>query len=173
MKYLPLVFIFWLISCTTSSQKGEGQEVVTNSIRDNADFTKIDFHTHYSYDREYFMPLLKKWNMQTLLIDVPKEDLVQNDTLWAALKAQYHKYPEQFYLCAGFESSNIDDPEFANKIIAKLEDDFTNGARMVKVWKIHGMVTKDASGKYIQIDDPRIQAIWDYLEKYTCDCPHR
>ena len=163
MKYLPLVFIFLLISCTTSSQKGEGQEVVTNSIRDQADFTKIDFHTHYRYDREYLMPLLKKWNMQTLLIDVPKEDLVQNDTLWAALKAQYHKYPEQFYLCAGFESSNIDDPEFANKIIAKLEDDFTNGARMVKVWKIHGMVTKDASGKYIQIDDPRIQAIWDYL----------
>jgi predicted TIM-barrel fold metal-dependent hydrolase len=163
MKYLLFVFVLWLSSCNTPSQTGEGQEAVTNSPRNQVDFKKIDFHTHYRYERKYLIPLLKKWNMQTLLIDVPKEDLVQNDTLWAALKAQYKKYPDQFYLCTGFESSNIDDPDFTNKIIAKLEDDFANGAQMVKVWKIHGMVTKDASGKYIQIDDPRIQPIWDYL----------
>ncbi|MDH5400116.1 MAG: amidohydrolase [Cyclobacteriaceae bacterium] len=165
MKYIPFILAFWLLACNAPSQKEETKEEVSSQPRNQADFKKIDFHTHYRYDREYLVPLLKKWNMQTVLIDVPKEDLIQNDTLWAAMKAQYNKHPDQFYLCAGFESSNIDDPEFANKIIAKLEDDFANGARMVKVWKIHGMVTKDASGKYIQIDDPRIQPVWDHLTK--------
>lgn len=163
MKYLPLFFILFLISCGKPSKKNEGQEAIKSTIRNQENYKKIDFHTHYRYDREFLVPLLKKWNMQTVLVDVPKEDLEQNDILWEAIKVQYNKYPDQFFLCAGFESSNIDDPQFANKIIAKLEDDLANGARMVKVWKIHGMVTKDASGKYIQIDDPRIQPIWDFL----------
>lgn len=163
MKYIPFILVFWLFSCSSPSKKEDTKEETISSARKQKDFKKIDFHTHYRYDREYLIPMLQEWNMQTVIIDVPKEDLVQNDTLWTALKEQYKKYPDQFFLCAGFESSNIDDPEFAQKIIAKLEDDFDNGARMVKVWKIHGMVTKDASGKYIQIDDPRIQPIWDFL----------
>ncbi len=34
---------------------------------------------------------------------------------------------------------------------------------MVKVWKVHGMEIKDAAGKYVQIDDSRMQPIWDFL----------
>ena len=34
---------------------------------------------------------------------------------------------------------------------------------MVKVWKEIGMGIQDASGTFIQIDDPRFQPIWDYL----------
>ena len=162
MKYLSLLFMFFLISCSTPSKKSEGQ-AKNDAVRKQDDYKKIDFHTHYRYDREWLVPLLNEWNMQTVIVDVPKEDLEMNEILWRAIKEQYNKYPDQFFLCAGFESSNIDDPKFADKIIAKLKDDIANGARMVKVWKIHGMVTKDASGKYIQIDDPRIQPVWDFL----------
>ena len=158
MKYFPLLFVVWFFSCSSPS-------TTENVERKQEDFKKIDFHSHYTFDRDFLLPLLKKWNMQTVLVDVPKEDLVENDTMWTALKKQYKKHPEQFFLCTGFESSNIDDPEFADKIIAKLEDDFANGARMVKVWKIHGMVTKDSSGHYIQIDDERIQPIWNHLSQ--------
>jgi predicted TIM-barrel fold metal-dependent hydrolase len=31
------------------------------------------------------------------------------------------------------------------------------------VWKDIGMEVKDASGRYVQIDDPRFQPIWDFL----------
>jgi len=163
MKYLPFLLVFVLLACSTSTKKVKDQEEASSAHVDLKSMKKIDFHTHYRYDREFLMPLLKKWNMQTVLVDVQKEDLEQNTVLWEALKTQYNKYNDQFFLCASFESSNIDDPDFAKKIIAKLEDDIASGARMVKVWKVHGMVTKDASGKYIQIDDPRIQPIWDFL----------
>ena len=154
---LSVILILFIQSCTPPASE------VTPRKQEN--YKKIDFHAHYRYDREYLLPLLESWNMQALLVDVAKEDSAMNLRQWEALKTQYNKYPNQFYLCASFESSNIDDPSFAEKIIEKLEDDFANGARMVKVWKVHGMVTRDSSGHFIQIDDPRIQPVWDYLTK--------
>ena len=81
MKYLPLLFILCLISCSNPPKKNESQEEVKNTIRKQEDYKKIDFHTHYRYDREFLVPLLKKWNMQAVIIDVPKEDLEQNELL--------------------------------------------------------------------------------------------
>ncbi|NNE77754.1 MAG: amidohydrolase family protein, partial [Pricia sp.] len=53
---------------------------------------------------------------------------------------------------------------FAEKEIARLGQEIENGAKMVKVWKNFGMVTKDAGGNFIQIDDVRLQPIWDFLK---------
>ena len=78
MKYLPLLFILFLISCSNPPKKNENQAVVKNTIRSQEDYKKIDFHTHYRYDRAWLVQLLKKWNMQTVIVDVPKEDLEQN-----------------------------------------------------------------------------------------------
>ena len=159
-----LLFALVVFSCKqTTEQSAEDQKEEETIERSQKDFKKIDFHAHYRYDRDFLLPLLREWNMQALLVDVAKEDTAMNSKMWGLLKGMYNKYQDQFFLCASFESSNIDDPEFANKIIAKLEKDFEAGARMVKVWKVHGMVTKDKAGNYIQIDDPRIQPVWDYL----------
>ena len=126
------------------------------------DFQKIDIHTHYRYDRNYIVPLLQKWNMRTVLVDVARKDTGSLNR-WNALKTQFKKYPDQFFLCSSFEASDIDNPEFAKNTINKLREDLAFGAVMVKVWKNHGMVITDKSGKYIQIDDPRIQPVWDFL----------
>ena len=134
-------------------------------VRKQEDFKKIDIHTHYRYDKDFLIPLLDKWNMKTLLVEVALVDSTgeRKKERWEALKAQFNKYKNHFYLCAAFESSGIDDPDFAINIIEMLKENIASGARMVKVWKNHGMVIKDATGAYIQIDDPRIQPVWDYL----------
>ena len=44
-----------------------------------------------------------------------------------------------------------------------MSQEIDEGAMMVKVWKNFGMVTKDANDQYIQIDDARLQPIWDFL----------
>jgi predicted TIM-barrel fold metal-dependent hydrolase len=75
----------------------------------------------------------------------------------------YRAEPKRLMLCASFDATLIDAPDFAEKVVEQLRLDIVDGATMVKVWKEIGMVIKDASGAFIQIDDPRFQPIWDFL----------
>jgi predicted TIM-barrel fold metal-dependent hydrolase len=37
---------------------------------------------------------------------------------------------------------------------------------MVKVWKDLGLEVRDKAGRFVQIDDPRLQPVWDYLSAH-------
>lgn len=143
------------VAAGCSDESGESSE--TSSLRD---IPKIDIHTHYDYPREYLVPLLEEWNMRAVIVEVVKEPTRQR---WAAMKAHEAQEPEHFILATSFDASNIDEPNFAEEVIAGLKEDLAAGAKMVKVWKNVGIVYKDESGEYIQIDDPRFQPIWDFL----------
>ena len=125
--------------------------------------SKIDIHAHYRFDREFLIPLLDELNMQSLLVDVVRTDRGVEKRSWAPYLDMQASHPSHFYLCSGFNAQGIDDPSYAEKIIDRLKKEIQDGARMVKVWKNFGMVHKDATGRFIQIDDHRLQPIWDFL----------
>ncbi len=162
MKNPALLFsvLFLFYSCQQPKQEQLPNEPKSLNQKD---FQKIDFHSHYRYDRQCLDSLLEKWNMSTVLVDVARTDVDRNNELWDALKIQYQKYSDRYYLCTSFAALEIDSPGFAQKIIEKLENDIEFGAIMVKVWKVHGMEIKDETGQYVQIDDSRLQPIWDFL----------
>ncbi len=131
---------------------------------DEGTLKKIDVHTHFKYSREYLPEFFKKWNMQGVLVDVYREDSKGIVRSWDEYLTHAQTYPEMFRLCSAIIGVGIDAPDYAQKTIEQLSREIDSGARMVKVWKNFGMVTQDASGKYIQIDDPRLQPIWDFLK---------
>ncbi len=108
--------------------------------------------------------LFEKWNMQGVLVDVSKADSKGIGRSWSEYVAHAKTQSNVFFLCSSLIGVGIDAPDFAEKQIARLEKEINEGARMVKVWKNFGMVTKDASGTFIQIDDVRLQPIWDFLK---------
>ena len=124
---------------------------------------KIDVHSHFRYSRSYLPKFFNKWNMQSVLVDVAIAKTTGTKRSWINYLAQEKNNPELFFLCSSLIGTNIDSPDFALLAIEQLEQEIGAGAKMVKVWKNFGMVTKDASGKFIQIDDKRLQPIWDYL----------
>ena len=79
------------------------------------------------------------------------------------IHALEEKYPDRFFLCTAFDAYGISEPDYAEKIIARLQEEIAAGAQLVKVWKNFGMVHQDAEGNFVQIDDPRLQPIWDFL----------
>lgn len=103
--------------------------------------------------------------MQAVLVDVAKADSTGIDRSWDAYVENSKSNPESFWLCSSLIGVGIDDPDFAKDNIGRLQREIDSGARMVKVWKNFGLVTKDNSGKFIQIDDPRLQPIWDFLKE--------
>ncbi len=124
---------------------------------------RIDVHAHYRHPRTFLQPLLESWNMRAVLVDVALPDVAARQQRWEAIRAHRAALPDLFELGSSLEPSRIDDPEFARSTIARLETEIEQGAVLVKVWKDTGMVVRDAGGRWVQVDDSRLQPIWDYL----------
>ena len=158
-----LVAIIALSACKPKSEKNPTAEPQDISV-DMQTVRKIDVHAHFKYPRTYLPTLFKKWNMQSVLVDVSKADSTGISRSWDAYVTHTAANPDLFFLCSSFIGVGIDEPDFAQQTIDRLSEEINAGARMVKVWKNFGMVTKDKNGTFIQIDDPRLQPIWDYLK---------
>lgn len=162
-----IVLVLGILLCTSCKEKKENKTVTTTVKEDSLSiytFNKIDIHTHYRYDRNFLKPMLDKYNMKALIIDVVKHDSV-GKTLrsWDAYSAFYNKYKGDIYIASGFSAWGIDESDYTEKVITSLKKEISEGARLVKVWKNFGMITQDKSGKHVQIDDARLQPIWDFL----------
>lgn len=156
--------IFVLLSCKSKTEEKASDDVQTVTV-DQKSIKKIDVHAHFKYERDYLPAFLKKWNMQGVLVDVAKADSLGIDNSWNEYVAHVKAQPDLFFLCSSLIGVDIDKADFAQKEIERLGKEIQQGMRMVKVWKNFGMVTKDSSGKFIQIDDPRLQPIWDFLRE--------
>lgn len=53
------------------------------------------------------------------------------------------------------------EPGWTEKTVKELESDVKAGACGLKIYKDLGMEFKDENGKFIRIDDPRLDAVWD------------
>lgn len=158
-----LTVLFCVIACGPRSKQNSSSDTQAVPV-DNMSIRKIDIHSHYRYSRDYMPALFKKWNMQAGLVDVTKADPNGITRSWDNYLALEKEQPDLFFLCSSFIGVGIDAPDYAQQIIEQLTQEIEEGAIMVKVWKNFGMVTKDASGQFIQIDDARLQPIWDFLQ---------
>jgi len=83
------------------------------------------------------------------------------DRLQAVIDKMVKPYPDRFIVFTQIDYSKIDDPDFAAESVAQLNDAVRRGARGVKVLKDLGLGVKDKSGKFIAVDDPRLDPIWE------------
>lgn len=127
-------------------------------------YEKIDVHSHYFAGRSYLVPLLRRWHARAVILNY---SMGEPDSLvrrrWAGALALQRSAPDRFLLATTFDVTGIDRPDFAARTIARLEGDVGEGAVMVKVWKDLGLSLRDGAGRFVQIDDPRLQPVWDYL----------
>ena len=122
---------------------------------------KIDVHSHYERDDTALVGALESWNLRSVLVNVLSDGrLVEKGENMLRLAAAH---PERFAYITTFDPAPVDDPDFAARTIARLREEIARGAKGVKVWKTIGMEIRDGQGRYVQIDDPRYQPIWDFL----------
>jgi predicted TIM-barrel fold metal-dependent hydrolase len=150
-----LLCLLGLVAC--------GSVPPVTDLRQDA-FEKIDVHTHYFAPRSYLIPMLARWHARAVILNYT---MGQPDSLvrrrWAGVLALAHAAPDRFWVATTFDPTAIDQRDFADRALAQLRTDFAGGAVMLKVWKDLGLMVRDRSGRFVQIDDPRLQPIWDYL----------
>jgi uncharacterized protein len=83
------------------------------------------------------------------------------DSLQKVLDGTVKKYPDRFIVFAQMDWSKVNDPNFGQEMVAQLDDAVKRGARGLKILKDLGLGVRDADGKFLQVDDPRLDAVWE------------
>lgn len=129
--------------------------------------TKIDIHCHISVERHAFMEQALEDNFRILTINTDAYDDVKQTVEEQEKMAIFQRdaFPGHLAYLTSFTMDDWDNDDWQQKTIRHLEKSFANGAIGMKVWKNIGMVKKDKNGRFIMIDDPKFDTVFDYLEK--------
>jgi uncharacterized protein len=88
------------------------------------------------------------------------DEAASNATLYGQIENTGKNFPNRFVVFTNVDFSKIGEKGWAEKAVAKLEDDVKNhGARGLKVYKNLGLNVKD-NGKLVAVNDARIDPIW-------------
>lgn len=163
-----LGFTFIIFGLLILMQSFTPKTAIKKTYCSEADFKKmekIDIHCHISVDRPTFMQLAIAQNFRILTIntDAFVSPTVEEQQEFA-LK-QIKAFPGHLAYLTAFSMKGWDNPDWQEKTIAYLENSFKHGAIGIKVWKNIGMAEKDKNGKFIMIDNPKFDPIFNYLEK--------
>ncbi|SEL92174.1 Predicted metal-dependent hydrolase, TIM-barrel fold [Maribacter orientalis] len=138
----------------TSTLVVPGEEITS------AKFPFIDVHSH---QRDMSIEALTDLVAD---MDVMNEAIMVNlsggsgESLKEKIDNINKSYPNRFAVFANVDFEGAKDLEWGKKAASQLEEDINNGAKGLKIFKSLGLRNKDADGKRLAIDDPRLDLIW-------------
>jgi predicted TIM-barrel fold metal-dependent hydrolase len=130
-----------------------------------AKFSVIDVHTHTNdavgigdrVDPKEMIARMDRLNLKTIVVLTG----MWGDKLQTIIDEMVKPYPGRFVVFTQFDWSKINDPNFSQLMVRQIDDSVARGARGLKVLKDLGLGVRDAGGKLIKIDDPRLDPAWE------------
>jgi len=132
--------------------------VTTVTRVDRAKFPATDIHAHWPAS-------LEPAALLTAMDDLGVERAVNLSGGFGAqldrMLARYHDAaPGRLVIFGNVDFRRIDEPTFAADHVAMFEAAHARGMAGLKIFKNLGLTIKDASGRLVPIDDPRLDPIW-------------
>jgi predicted TIM-barrel fold metal-dependent hydrolase len=130
-----------------------------------AKFPVIDVHTHTNdargigdrVDPKEMVERMDRLNVKTVVVLTGG----WGDDLQKIVDTMVKPYPGRFMVMTQIDWSKIDDPNFSQLMVKQVDDSVRRGARGLKILKELGLGVRDASGKLIPVDDPRLDPVWE------------
>ena len=150
-----LIFCLSLISCQNSYYTEEDFQSVL----------KIDSHMHIGSDDGVFEGQAAADNFLLISLNVDHTDSasVRMQFDYASLSAKKHPGRVFFGPTFFFDTAGWGTDGWSKKIISQLDKDISAGGITVKIWKNIGMTVRDRTGKFIMIDDPGLDPIFNFI----------
>jgi len=128
-----------------------------------ADIQPIDTHIHVYKDAPELDALIEHLNLHALNICV----IDDRDPDYKGLEPQRSEVLKvrqdthgRAAFCTTFSPYEFEQPGFSARTIRQLNEDFSNGAVAVKIYKVMGMEMKNHAGKWVMADDPAFEPIY-------------
>jgi predicted TIM-barrel fold metal-dependent hydrolase len=130
-----------------------------------AKYYVIDVHNHINdamriddhMPPERVVQIMDSTNVKTVVILTG----MWGDKLQHVIDEMVRPYPGRFMVFAQIDWSKIDDSNFSQEMVKQLDDAVSRGARGLKQLKDLGLNIRDKTGKLVEVDDPRIDPIWE------------
>jgi len=132
-----------------------------------ADFdkvAKIDAHMHLHDAGPAFVEAARRENFKVLTINVDYPDFPPIDEQFRVAMALRTAFPATVAFAGTFPVADFESPGWAERTERRIDAAMKAGAVGIKVWKNVGMSLRDAQGKLVMLDDPRLKAVFDYME---------
>ncbi len=123
---------------------------------------KIDVHSHVFEDLPALHTMLRRTNVRLIDICNPGTDghLALMHRVAGELSASH---PDVYSWASTFDLTTRDEPGWAARVTAALDETFAQGAVMTKVWKEVGLELKKPDGTYLLPDDPLLDPVYAHL----------
>jgi predicted TIM-barrel fold metal-dependent hydrolase len=135
------------------------------SLADFQRVEKIDAHVHIHGEADRFMAQASHDNFRILTINVDDPDFPPIPEQERAAVSLQHRYPGRVAFAATFSVQNFGAPDWSESALHQIDIALAEGAVGVKIWKNIGMGLKDAAGRYVMPDDPRLEPVIARLER--------
>lgn len=135
------------------------------SADDFGSVRKFDSHIHLNTTDTAFINLALKDNFRFLdIVDDRPFGITMDEQLEIAF-GQHKNFHVQMNFATTFPVKGWDDADWQEKTLNHVKESIAKGAVAVKIWKNIGMDLRDKSGRFIMLDDPRLDPLYDYLTK--------
>lgn len=126
---------------------------------------KIDIHFHLHTENGDFAALAKRDRFSFLNIATQTGGAELMEQKHRSIFLQYQLNPSRIAPVCSFAMDGWDDPDWQEDTIRLLGQRFNQGAVGVKIWKNIGMQFRDKNGNLVMADDPKLDPIFDHLQK--------
>ncbi len=126
------------------------------TMADFRDVPKLDAHAHANVVDGAFVEQARADNFELLLINVDYPDFPSLSVQREAALTLVERAPETVHWATTFSMDAFGEPGWEADAAADIAAAVGQGAVAVKVWKNVGMVERDADGKLVMLDDPRM-----------------
>lgn len=126
---------------------------------------KIDAHIHVNADDGAVENLASSDNFTLITLNVDHSDSASVREQFNYSVSSVKNHPGRIYYGAAFwaDTTVFRTDAWSDKTISELAEYLGEGAICVKVWKNIGMTIRDRDGKFIMIDDPGFDKVFDYI----------
>jgi predicted TIM-barrel fold metal-dependent hydrolase len=130
-----------------------------------AKFPFIDIHNHFygGMSKEELDKRVKFMDQLNLAVmnNLSGRGFNNSDeTIQNSLNTIKQNYPTRFTLFTNIDFTDIDSPDWGQRMAKQVESDVKAGAMGLKIYKNLGIRVTDKSGKRVAVDDPRIDPVW-------------
>jgi predicted TIM-barrel fold metal-dependent hydrolase len=126
---------------------------------------KVDAHMHVHGRADRLVAQAIHDHVHILTINVDYGDFPPVPEQLRAAASLRRRYPGRVAFAGTFTVADFNTPAWPASALAQIDEARAQGAVGIKIWKNIGMTLRDASGRYVMPDDPRLEPIYQKLER--------
>ena len=174
MKKIALLFLIPLLFLALAftqvkvfkdaGKEGKTYEGKYYGMEDFESVKKFDIHIHINTEEPFFIEQAQADNFQFLdIVDDRPFGLTMDEQQRIAM-LHLNTFSKSMAVATTFSVNDWGNDYWSENTIARLKKSLSEGAIAVKIWKNIGMDLRDGNGKFVMVDDSRLDLILDYLE---------